>query len=55
MIVLAVHFDQLRLKVFAYVGEVQTQLLDGISIKHMSPACCYKDPKNVHYKNAGSS
>jgi hypothetical protein len=34
VVILCVHYHQLRLKVFAHTGEVQAQFLNGISIKH---------------------
>ena len=55
MVILCVHFHQLRLKVFAYVGEMQAQFLNGIGIKHTSPVFGNEDQMHMHHKYAVST
>ncbi|AKX50278.1 hypothetical protein AKN89_01330 [Thiopseudomonas alkaliphila] len=51
MIVLAVHFDQLRLEVGAGLGEDGAQQTEGVAIEHSAVVFRHKDQMDVHLKN----
>jgi putative transposase len=55
VVILSVHFHQLRLKVFAYAGEMQAQFLNGIRIKHATPVFGHEDQMHMHHKYALST
>ncbi|VEI19899.1 Uncharacterised protein [Serratia plymuthica] len=55
VIVSAVHFDQLNVKISTYTGKVTAQLIDGVLIKYFSSIFGNKYQVNMHQKNAVSS
>ena len=52
MIILAIHLDELRLKVGAGPGTDGTQATDGVAIEYFAAIFRHKDPMDVHLKNA---
>ena len=52
MIILAIHLDELRLKVGAGPGTDGTQATDGVAIEYFAAIVRHKDPMDVHLKNA---
>jgi putative transposase len=50
MIIFAVHFNQLRFEVHTDLGKNVTQVLDGVTIKNMTPIFSHKDQVDVHLK-----
>jgi len=52
MVVLAVHLDQLRLKVAADLGEDDSQPLNGVAIEYLSAIFRQKDQVDVHLEHA---
>jgi hypothetical protein len=52
MVVLAVHLDQLRLKVGADLGEDDSQPLNGVAIEHSAAIFRHKDQVDVHLEHA---
>jgi putative transposase len=55
MIIFAVHFNQLRFEVHADLGKNVTQVLDGITIKNMTPIFSHKDQMYMQIENTISS
>jgi len=55
MIIFAVHFNQLRFGVHTDLGKNVTQVLDGITIKNMTPIFSHKDQMYMQIENAMSS
>ena len=51
MIVLAVHFDQLRLEVGAGLGEDGAQPTEDVAIEHSEAVFRHKDQMDVHLKS----
>ncbi|AKX44257.1 hypothetical protein AKN87_03475 [Thiopseudomonas alkaliphila] len=51
MIVLAVHFDQLRLEVGAGLGKDGAQPTEGVAIEHSAAVFHHKDQMDVYLKS----
>ena len=52
MVILAVHLDQLRLKVGTGLGEDDAKPLDGVTVEHSAAILRHKDQMDVHLENA---
>ena len=52
MIILAVHLNELRLKVGADLGKDRPQPLDGVGVEHIAAILRHKDQMDVHLENA---
>ncbi|GAA5091352.1 hypothetical protein GCM10023337_17130 [Paenalcaligenes hermetiae] len=52
MIILAVHLNELRLKVGADLGKDRPQPVDGVAVEHITAILRHKDQMDVHLENA---
>lgn len=52
MIVLAVHLNELRIKVGAGLGKDDSKPLNGVAIEHSAAIFRHKDQMDVHLENA---
>jgi len=55
VVVLAIHLNELRLKVHAHLGEDGMQSLDGVSVKDPIAILCDEDQVNMKVKDAMST